>query len=566
MSTRARTYVSVCVSVLTVALGCAQFASSAQADVPDPCVVPTPSSAPATLDRSARSIVASAAAMGASAYYNNGFFGKGVDVALIDSGVQPVPGVAGTNFVHGPDLSFEAMSPYAHVDTFGHGTHLAGIIAGNGPAFVGIAPAARVVSVKVADSVGVTDVTQVIAAIDWVVQHRHDDGLNIRVLNLSYGVAALDTWQSDALSFAVDQAWRAGIVVVAAAGNDGETSNGTRADHGLDAPAYNRNIIAVGSYDPIAGVALYSSSASSANKRMPDVVAPGTSILSLHNPGSTQDLEIADDCHAAQGANLRWKMPVTPDSRLVAGSGTSQATAMVSGAVALMLSKDAKLSPDTVKARLRADARTLRGVDNVGNQGEGAVDLQKVARDTRVAQSVGLKANETVSNNQTAHALDDARGGDVLEEFGIKLNGNRNIAGAPINVPFLENEEFATANLHATNALWVRNGTTESWIGGPFTVGTEFHARLLPSGSTPQLVLDDAAWPGTDFAGQPWGTHDWSTSPEWDGHKWRGDAWAVGSWFGANVVSGSLDGHKWRGEAWSSAYWGAPPARRSPAR
>src|SRR5581483_8379636 len=127
--------------------------------------------------------------------------GKGVDVALIDSGVAPVQGLTSGNVINGPDLSFESQSPdLAHLDTFGHGTHMASIIVGRDQAsspqtyqdaqshqFVGIAPDARLISIKVAANDGSADVSQVIAAIDWVTEHAQSNGLNIKVLNLSYG-------------------------------------------------------------------------------------------------------------------------------------------------------------------------------------------------------------------------------------------------------------------------------------------------------------------------------------------------------------------------------------------
>src|SRR5919106_5294068 len=133
--------------------------------------------------------------------WNTGVTGAGVDVAVIDSGVVPVNGLtAPGKVVNGADLSFESQSAQLRdLDTYGHGTHMGGIIAGgrvrlasdgtSGDTIfhMGVAPEARLVSVKVADVNGVTDVSQVLAAIDWVVQHRRDGDLNIRVLNLSFG-------------------------------------------------------------------------------------------------------------------------------------------------------------------------------------------------------------------------------------------------------------------------------------------------------------------------------------------------------------------------------------------
>src|SRR5688500_13273547 len=132
-----------------------------------------------------------AAVVGADKMRGRGYDGRGVGVALVDTGVVPVKGLTSGNIVNGPDLSFESQSEdYRYLDTFGHGTHMAGIIAGNDPATLlggerlqGIAPGSRLTSRKVATTDGAVDVSQVIAAIDWVVAHRNDDPRNpIRVL------------------------------------------------------------------------------------------------------------------------------------------------------------------------------------------------------------------------------------------------------------------------------------------------------------------------------------------------------------------------------------------------
>jgi subtilisin family serine protease len=148
---------------------------------------------------------------------------------------RPVPGLDGADkLYHGPDVSFEAQVPeLAHLDTYGHGTHMAGIIAGRADAavagrypgdttsFLGMAPDARIINLKAADAAGATDITQVIAAVDWVAEHQHDNGLNIRVLNLSFGTDSRQLPKVDPLAHAVERAWKRGIVVVVSAGNAG---------------------------------------------------------------------------------------------------------------------------------------------------------------------------------------------------------------------------------------------------------------------------------------------------------------------------------------------------------
>jgi serine protease AprX len=162
-------------------------------------------------------------ATGAAEFWNDGYIGTGVDVAVIDSGVLPVQGLTYPGkVINGPDLSFESQAEnLIYMDTFGHGTHMAGIIAGRDDGadtvqrgeeanFLGMAPGARIVNVKVADSAGAVDATQVIAAIDWIVQHRSDNGMNIRVLNLSYGTDGSQNSTVDPLAQAVERAWESG--------------------------------------------------------------------------------------------------------------------------------------------------------------------------------------------------------------------------------------------------------------------------------------------------------------------------------------------------------------------
>src|SRR6266487_663812 len=199
---------------------------------------------------------------GAAAWWNAGYTGRGVDVALIDSGVSQAQGLSAPGkVINGPDLSLESQAPnLTYLDTYGHGTFMAGLIAGHDDALVqpyasapasayrGMAPDARIVSLKVATADGGTDVTQVIAAIDWVVQHAHDPGLNIRVINLSYGTNSTQVYTLDPLAYAVEQAWKHGIVVVAAGGNSGFQRQMNNAP-ALSDPAFDPFLLAVGASD-----------------------------------------------------------------------------------------------------------------------------------------------------------------------------------------------------------------------------------------------------------------------------------------------------------------------------
>jgi serine protease AprX len=189
--------------------------------------------------------------------------GAGVDVALIDSGVAPVPALAG-HVVDGVDLSPDARDAgKRYLDGFGHGTHLAGIIAADGAGLTGVAPDARVVNVKVADQNGATSLSQVLAGIDWTVRNADRAGRNIRVLNLSIGAERQDDYRDDPLAFAVERAWKSGITVVTAAGNGGTEAGG------LDSPAYDPYVIAVAAGDMMG-------TPEAADDRVPEFSSRGT--------------------------------------------------------------------------------------------------------------------------------------------------------------------------------------------------------------------------------------------------------------------------------------------------
>ena len=288
--------------------------------------------------------------------------GAGVDVALIDSGVLGVAALDGPGkLVRGPDFSEDAYDPDLRgLDAFGHGSHMAGVIAGHDPVtgYQGIAPSARLVTVKVAGAGGVTSLVRVLMALDWVRRNRNSNGLAIRVLNLSFGVDARRSYVREPLAYAAEQLWNRGVAVVASAGNQ---ADGTGR---LDLPAADPFLIAVGASDtqhtgdPADDVVADFSSRDAL--RPPDVVAPGTGIVSLRVPGSTLDVEFP----AARVGETFFR-----------GSGTSQAAAVVSGLVALMLQARPNLTPNQIKALLKAGAVDLPA--DVSADGAGRVDLAR---------------------------------------------------------------------------------------------------------------------------------------------------------------------------------------------
>lgn len=431
--------------------------------------------------------------------WRQGYRGRGVDVALIDSGVVPVDSLDRDGMVvNGPDLSLEApFEEVRYLDTYGHGTHLAGIIAGKSQEYKGIAPQSRILNVKVAASDGAVDVTQVIAAIDWVVQHRTDNGMNVRVINLSYGTTSALGADADALSHAVEQAWHAGIVVVVAAGNDGPGAE-------VRSPATNPYVITVGAADGSqidsrkdAAIAAFSSCGI---ERTVDIVAPGRSILSARNPGS-----MADVMHPEARV----------DQELFVGSGTSQAAAVVSGSIALLLEARPELTPDQVKYALTASATYLHNAPEEC-QGHGLINL-------RAAVNTNVSDKKQSHNRSRGNGpIDAVRGKNKLTLRGVVLEGEQDIFG----------KKFDTG-------LWAQLAAKgSSWDGGVWN-GT------LWTG-------DD--WSGDSWAGAAWEAIDWTVST-WAGGSWSGGSWSGGSWSGGSWSGGSWSGGSWSGGSWSGDAW-----------
>jgi serine protease AprX len=202
----------------------------------------------------------------------------------------------------------------------------------------------------------------VIAAIDWVVQHRNDNGLNIRVLNLSFGTDGSQQYTLDPLVFAVQQAWDNGIVVVVAAGNDGNWT-------GLRNPAFSPYVIAVGATNTMGTERVKDDfvttfSTCGIGDRTVDIVAPGKSIESLRVPGSSADENYPN---------------AVVETRFFKGSGTSQSAAVVSGAAALVIDQRPTITPDQVKALLMQSARSLK-YSSSRCQGAGTLSLGKALK------------------------------------------------------------------------------------------------------------------------------------------------------------------------------------------
>src|SRR3954453_16982478 len=448
--------------------------------------------------------------VGAHATYAAGITGKGVGVALIDTGVSPVAGLTSGNVVNGPDLSFDSQDPAtAHVDGFGHGTHLASIIAGRDTAgtpgsfldpsnWHGVAPDATLVNVKVGASDGAVDVSQVIAGIDWVVQHAGDN--HTRVINLSYGTDSVQSSMVDPLAFAVENAWKHGIVVVAAGGNDGDASKT------LANPASDPHIIAVGAMDD-AGTAstaddtVPSWSTHGTADRHVDVVAPGVSVLGLRVPGGTADQ-----------ANPQARV----GTRFARASGTSQAAAVVSGEVALLLQATPALTPDQVKGLLQDNADGLpRTSATMG--GSGGTDLHKMYQ--QLLKVAPIRNSSSVSWGTGTGSLEAARGDSHVGDDTAVLSGEVDVFGQPWN-----------------GASWAKaDAARQVWKGG------NWRGQTLTGGGWKD-VSGRKTWPTRAWTQTGVGV---TVTSDWTARMWRDDAWTARMW-----RDNDWSARMWRDESW----------------
>ncbi len=419
--------------------------------------------------------------------------GRGVDVALIDTGVSPVAGLDSPSVVaNGPDLSLDyQVDAPAGVDGFGHGTHLAGIIAGRDGQNRGVARGARILNMKAGAADGAVDVSQVIASIDWVVQHKNDPGMNVRAINLSFGTESSQSYLLDPLTHAVESAWRNGIVVVVAAGNSGAA---------LTDPATDPFVLTVGaadigspsfSYDD--KVAPFSSVGTSA--RRVDLVAPGVSIISSLDP---EALNATEHPEAIVSGNY------------IKGTGTSQAAAVVTGAVADLLSVHPNLSPDQVKSLLKATATNLWQSPQSA-QGAGMLNINLAEA---VARYGGLTGRQYFPKSIGLGSIEVARGGNhLLAPDGTDLVGEIDILGNPW-----------------TPTTWAPLSTAgNAWI--------------------------DGTWNGGELTGLGWATASDSDGSPFTGSTWRGSTWRSEAWSGSTWRGSTWRGSTWRGSTWRGSTW-----------
>jgi serine protease AprX len=418
-----------------------------------------------------------------------GYRGQGVGVAVIDTGVNAVGDLAG-RVSHSVDFSGEGDG----VDRFGHGTFVAGMVAGTGATGVGVqgtAPDAHIISVKIAGEDGSADVTHVLAAIQWAVSFK--DVYDIDVINLSLGTDSTQDYRLDLLNLAVERAWANGIVVVVSASNRGPAS-GT-----VSKPADDPFVITVGASDDRTspgigddGVPGFSAAGPTRSNGLtkPDIVAPGRSVVSSRAIGSTAD-------QRNPGARI--------GAHHMVGSGTSFAAGVVSGAAALVLSKDPQLTPDQVKARLLDTART-GPVTDPQRVGSGWLDAEAATFSTSTRS-----ANEGLSWSEGTGSLQASRG---------------------------------------SLSVSIETGTILDPVLGPLPVLTSLTGDLTYLGTAfDPAAYRDGEWTGSQWGGSQWGGSQWGGS-QWGGSQWGGSQWGGSEWYGSQWGGSQWGGSQWGGDGW----------------
>ncbi len=417
--------------------------------------------------------------VGARALWADGFTGAGVNVAVIDTGLAPVESLTGDGkVVAAVDFTAGASSTDPYVDANGHGTFIAGIIAGIEPGadpataaehpewFLGVAPDAGIVSVKVDDGTDGAGRADVISGIDWVVDHA--DAFDIGVINLSYDSGLAGNYADDPFAAAVERAWSAGIVVVAAAGNDGADADG------LASPAHDPFVIAVaGAEVGDDGVSVADWSSSGDGVRDPDITAPGAHINSLRAPGSDADVNHPEGF---------------VDAETFRGSGTSEATAVVAGVAALVRQAHPDWSPDQVKAALTATATPIEGA-TPQRAGTGFVDAEAAA-------AVAAPVDTQTFARASTPAKTPASGG------------------------------VSTMWDHPTwdSTSWV----STSWVSTSW-VSTSWVSTSWVSTSWVSTSWVSTSWVSTSWVSTSWVSTSW-VSTSWVSTSWVSTSWVSTSW------------------------------------
>ena len=497
--------------------------------------------------------------------------GDGVTVALVDTGVADVADLAGR--VHHVNVSGGPAG-----DGLGHGTFVAGLIAGSGRSshgtYTGVAPDAEILDVQVATADGTTSLVRVLAGLQAVANAARVDR-TLKVVSLALSTGNPLPPQADPLARALDRLWARGLTVVVAAGNDGPD------DATVSSPGADPTLITVGSLDEHATSAraddtvnAFSSRGTQFGTDKPDLVAPGTSLISTRAPGSSADL-------------------ANPQSRVgdayFTGSGTSMAEAVTAGAVAVLLDTRSSLTPDAIKTLLVRDAYDADGLTLANGAGAGGLDLgaavaaaptMKVRHPVRSGPSRVLDAYGPSTADAAAwQAFQDGwTDGDldaVAAAWADLSPQTRRWAATAFAQALLAQNPGMDADEYAALTEMARSWATQAWTARSWATDA-FVARswAARSWAARSWAIDDWAarsWADSSFTARSWALQDWSArswadaqfaarswaARSWSATDWSARSWAQMDWLAFAWVARSWAARSWAADAWTNQAWSA---------
>jgi serine protease AprX len=469
--------------------------------------------------------------------------GAGVGVALIDSGIDFGHAALANRVVYTKDFTGGNGS-----DTYGHGTHVGALILGQAGQtadtrdYQGVAPGARLINLRVLDGTGAGRASDVIAAIDWAIDNRN--AYNIRVINLSLGAPVVQSYKDDPLCEAVERAVAAGIVVVAAAGNHGVTTDGRLIFGAITSPGNDPSALTVGAVDMHGTaqrsddtVALYSSKGPTLYDLVikPDLVAPGSRLVSAEAAGSYLSTAFPERHVAGAGANAYMAL-----------SGTSMAAGVASGSVALLLDEKPKLTPGEVKLALQLTSSPITG-EGLLTQGAG---------DLNVLAAISFTHTPRPASRVTTIA------GESVRQSGLAFLGS-GVGAASVRAVNNDTIVWGGATLHG-NTVALGNSETIVW-GSANTIVWGIATDTIVWGSVDTIVWGSAntiVWGSSKQSVQAgastiiWGSVDtiiWGSNADNNTIIWGSAADTI-------VWGSAADTIVWGGSASDTIIWGGSTA------
>ncbi|MDT5043056.1 MAG: serine protease AprX [Actinoplanes sp.] len=425
--------------------------------------------------------------------------GRGVTVAVVDTGIAKVPDLAG-QLSDRVDLTGTGAG-----DGYGHGTFMAGLIAATGAAsngaYRGVAPKAKLIDVKVADAQGSTDLITVLRGLQWVSDHG-----NVDVVNLSLSSQSPLPYQIDPLTQALESLWQHGITVVVPSGNDGPDTGS------VTSPGNDPMLLTTGGLE-VVGTASRSDDVVGAwsgrgptwqGDAKPDIVSAGGHVVSLRSPGSVVDV-----------ANPSARV----DTAYFRGSGTSMAAAVASGVIADALSVQPKLSPDAVKNLVTSTTYATSGLSRAAGAGAGGLDAKRVLS---AAATWKTSKNQVRYDEDTATVSRDAKRWATFSK--AIVDGDQDAANRAWATLSPDSRDWAArawAQLDPAARAWAaRAWAAQAWAGAD----SEWAARAWAA-----RAWAARAWASDDWAARAWASSDW-TARAWAADEWTARAWAADQW------------------------------------